>query len=194
MFKNYRYGGICAILTAVISLPTTFIYIASMFSSNEQYAFLSQVFLAVHTGILSCLFLFILTFMEDKLDILNAKWLIYCLIGTSALIGIPAIFISVHNTELYVYYTLMSTGLTVVYGIFSILLGQKMMKSPNKKAKHASSAGMWFTITGILMATYILSPFALLTGLVIDVYLALMFFAKESDSIEDHGTNSAEIA
>ena len=195
MFQNYRYGGICAVVTAAFCIPALTLYIASMFySSDEGLVLLGQISMGIYTALLTFLLLFVLTFMEDKLGIKNAKWLLYSMIVTNALIGIPAVFISVHDTELFVYYLFLSTGLSVAYGILSILLGQKLKKASNKTNKHADSVGLWFLVTGILLATYILSPLALITAIVIDVYLALMFFAADQETLDSNSEGSAEVA
>ncbi|WP_415889163.1 hypothetical protein ACMXYV_14465 [Neptuniibacter sp. SY11_33] len=110
------------------------------------------------------------------------------------IITIPELYFDFRDGELYVWYFYVSLGLSVIYGVISIMLGQKMMKSPQGGTKYADSVGMWLAISGFLMATIILAAFNVLTYIALDIYLAMMFFSHTKISLENNNESSPETA
>ena len=72
---------------------------------------------------------------------------------------------------------MISAVLLIPYGILHAVLGVKILKLDNELFGWRKSFSILTILTGVFLATVILLPLGLMTSMVSDVILALIFFA-----------------
>lgn len=192
MLKNYLYGGIFAIFSALLTIPISILMVLSLFSTDQTLSNWNSILVLSHSIIFIFVFLYLKEFSQEKLNINNQAWLFYSIIILGLTINVLTAFIDFEQILSFFYMILISVALTIPLGVLFFVLSQKILKSGVENIAYSKATGYMLATTGLLMATVILSELAVISSILTDIFLALMFIAnrKNNNTISDLSPNT----
>jgi len=192
IFDNKNIAGWTSIASALVTIPVIVISMYSGYTEgingekNSIITTLDMTINSIYLLIFVIIFINFKNLLNSDLEITSLDLMITLVIGSNVLITSLSI-ISMPFQALNNIVGVISVIFLIPYGILHTVFGIKIMKLDNELFGWRKSFSIFTIFTGISTATVILIPLGLITSMVSDVLLALIFFSsiKKTNTLKE---------
>ena len=182
IFKNLHLAGWISIGTAILTIPIVVLGLYGMFAlgtSGEKNILLIAVEMIINSAYLFMFVVMLINFkylLNEHLNVRSLNFLVMAMIVANIILTIPSI-ISMPFGLLGSPIDTILTLLLIPYGILHTIFGIKIILLDDPLFGWRKSFSIFTIFTGISLATIILMPLGLITSVVSDVLMAIIFFS-----------------
>lgn len=175
--KNYKLAGCISLLSAILAIPTSIFMILSMFGRQDEFSGYNIIITLISSVIFLAMMFYLRAFLDEKLGLGKQNGLMGSIVLLYISSNVSLLFFDMENMLGLIMLAVISVGLTIPLGILYFVLSQRILKSEGvSNVSHAKAFSYTMATTGLLLATLIFSEISILTSIIMDIFLALMFF------------------